>query len=109
LTVPAIGGPLLSKTQAHWAPQRRFGRMGEVVEVAPDRFCRRQTLQEMAAIVAQMCRAAAEGTVTATAFRDRIATGRKLAIIILEFFDRAGVTIGRGGLRKINPNRVAER
>ena len=42
---------------------------------------------------------------TAAAFRDRIGTGRKLAIIILEFFDRTGVTIRRGDLRKIDPNR----
>ncbi|HEY2538782.1 MAG TPA: selenocysteine-specific translation elongation factor [Stellaceae bacterium] len=86
---------------------KRLARMGEVVEVAPDRFYRRQTVQEMAAMVAQMCCAAADGTVTAAAFRDRIATGRKLAIIILEFFDRTGVTIRRGDLRKINLNRVA--
>jgi selenocysteine-specific elongation factor len=88
---------------------KRLARMGEVVEVAPDRFYRRQTVHEMAAMVAQMCRAAADGTVTAAAFRDRIATGRKLAIIILEFFDRTGVTIRRGDLRKINFNRFAER
>ncbi len=43
---------------------------------------------------------------TAADFRDRIATGRKLAIIILEFFDRSGVTTRHGDLRKIRPERV---
>ena len=32
------------------------------------------------------------GVASAAAFRDRIGTGRKLAIQILEFFDRAGFT-----------------
>jgi selenocysteine-specific elongation factor len=85
---------------------KRLARMGELVEVAPDRFYRRQTVDTMVKMLSQMCRAAADGTVTAAAFRDRIATGRKLAIIILEFFDRSGVTIRRGDLRKIQPERA---
>ena len=85
---------------------KRLARMSEVVEVAPDRFYRCQTVRDMAAVVAQMCRTTADGTVTAAAFRDRIKTGRKLAIIILEFFDRSGLTIRRGDLRKIDIMRL---
>jgi selenocysteine-specific elongation factor len=85
---------------------KRLARMGEVVEIVPDRFYRRQTVHEMASMVAAMCEAASDGTVTAAAFRNRIGTGRKLAIIILEFFDRSGVTTRRGDLRKILPERV---
>ena len=85
---------------------KQLGRMGEVVEVAPDRFYLRQTIHKMAELLAELCDAAADGTVTAAAFRDRIATGRKLAIIILEFFDRTGITIRRGDLRKVQPDRL---
>ncbi len=85
---------------------KQLGRMGEVVEVAPDRFYLRQTAYQMTALLAEMCDAATDGMVTAAAFRDRIATGRKLAIIILEFFDRTGVTIRCGDLRKVQPNRL---
>ena len=34
-------------------------------------------------------------------FRDRLDNGRKVAIQILEFFDRQGVTLNRGTLRKV--------
>ena len=85
---------------------KRLARLGELVEVAPDRFYRRRTVDSMVEMLAQMCRAAADGTVTAAAFRDRIGTGRKLAIIILEFFDRTGVTMRRGDLRKVQPERI---
>ncbi len=32
--------------------------------------------------------------------------GRKVAILILEFFDRHGVTLRRGDLRRVNPRRL---
>ena len=85
---------------------KRLARAGELVEVAPDRFYRCRTVHQMAAMLAEMCNTATNGTVTAAAFRDRIGTGRKLAIIILEFFDRTGVTLRRGDLRTIRPERL---
>ena len=39
-------------------------------------------------------------------FRDRLDNGRKVAIQILEFFDRHGVTLRRGDLRRINQHRL---
>jgi selenocysteine-specific elongation factor len=42
----------------------------------------------MADIAAEL--ASTEGTARAAAFRDRIGGGRKVAIQILEFFDRVG-------------------
>jgi selenocysteine-specific elongation factor len=85
---------------------KRLAHIGELVEVAPDRFYRRAKVHEMAALLAEMCADAADGTVTAAAFRDRIGTGRKLAIIILEFFDRSGITLRRGDLRNIRRERL---
>ena len=43
---------------------------------------------------------------TAAAFRDRVMNGRKVAIEILDFFDRQGVTMRRADLRRINPHRA---
>ena len=46
------------------------------------------------------------GKFTAADFRDRLDNGRKVAIQILEFFDRHGFTIRRQDLRRINPARI---
>ena len=69
---------------------KRAARMGDVYEVAHDHFFTRQAVTELAEQVAAL--AAEKGGVEAASFRDRIATGRKLAIRILEFFDRIGYT-----------------
>ena len=52
------------------------------------------------------CRAAPNGQFTAAQFRDRLDNGRKVAIQILEFFDRHGVTLRRGDMRRINKHRL---
>ena len=46
------------------------------------------------------------GEITAAQFRDQLGNGRKVAIQILEFFDRHGVTFRRGDLRRINLQRI---
>ena len=38
--------------------------------------------------------------------RDRLDNGRKVAIQILEFFDRHGLTIRHGDLRRVNKHRL---
>jgi selenocysteine-specific elongation factor len=83
---------------------KRLMRMGQLVEVAPDHFFLRETVAEMAAIAAEA--AGPEGSLTAAAFRDRLDNGRKVAIQILEFFDRAGVTVRAGDLRRVRPDRL---
>jgi selenocysteine-specific elongation factor len=82
---------------------KRLAQMGEVVEVVPDRFYRRRTVHRMVALLAEI---GDGGAVTAAAFRDRIGTGRKLAILILEFFDRSGLTTRHGDLRTIRRDRM---
>jgi selenocysteine-specific elongation factor len=62
---------------------------------------------ELAATVQWVAEANPDGKFTAIMFRDRIGTGRKLAIQILEFFDRSGVTIREGDLRRIWHDRLA--
>ncbi|MFC4761943.1 selenocysteine-specific translation elongation factor [Dyella koreensis] len=76
-------------------------RLGLADEVAHDHFFLRATMHEMALIAADLAAHAAGGRFTAAQFRDRLDNGRKVAIQILEFFDRQGVTLNHGTLRKI--------
>ena len=82
------------------------GRSGRIDQVAHDHFFTRATVAEMAGIVADLSRGTAKGEFTAAQFRDRVENGRKVAIQILEFFDRHGLTMRRGDLRRINPHRA---
>mgnify|MGYP006277041865 CR=1 FL=1 len=69
---------------------RKVARVGEVTLVAHDHYFLTEAVAELADIAADV--AIEPGIVRAAAFRDRIGTGRKLAIQILEFFDRVGYT-----------------
>ena len=82
------------------------GRMGLVDEIAHDHFFLRETVHEMTAIAAEVAAATEKGEFTAAQFRDRLANGRKVAIQILEFFDRQGVTLHRADVRRINKHRL---
>jgi selenocysteine-specific elongation factor len=84
---------------------RLAGRRGDVHEVALDHFFLRATLAEMVGIATELASAHPTGF-NAAQFRDRLDNGRKVAIQILEFFDRHGVTIRRGDLRRINRQRL---
>ncbi len=101
-----IAGELSVPENSLRQQMKQLGGMGAVVEVTPDRFYHRQTIHCITELLAEMSEAKSDGTKTAAAFRDRIGTGHKLAIIILEFFDRTGFTIRRDDLRKIQPNRL---
>jgi selenocysteine-specific elongation factor len=83
-----------------------LGRTGQTHEVAHDHFFLRATVAEMVAIAARLAAEAPNGLFTASQFRDRLDNGRKVAIQILEFFDRHGVTLRRGDLRRINRRRL---
>ncbi len=83
-----------------------LGRMGRLDEVAHDHFFLRGTVAEMVGIAADVAASAPEGQFGAAQFRDRLDNGRKVAIQILEFFDRHGVTLRRGDLRRINKHRL---
>ncbi len=95
---------------AHEADIRRIlkilSRMGRVDEIAHDHFFRRPTVAEMVDIIARIAAGAEGGQFTAAQFRDRVESGRKVAIQILEFFDRHGVTLRRGDLRRVNRHRL---
>src|SRR5262249_15187358 len=83
-----------------------IGRIGKVDEVAHDHFFLRGTVAEMVQIGVDLAAASATGEFTAAQFRDKVNNGRKVAIQILEFFDRHGVTLRRGDLRRMNKHRL---
>ncbi|WP_111414917.1 selenocysteine-specific translation elongation factor [Billgrantia lactosivorans] len=73
-------------------------RLGRLYQVRRDHFYPAGTVAEMAAVAQSLERE--HGRIRAAAFRDRLGTGRKLAIHILEFFDKVGFT------RRIGDERV---
>ena len=80
-------------------------RRGDVDEIAQDHYFLSDTVIEMANIARTLAEADAGGEFTVIAFRDRVQNGRKVAIHILEFFDRQGLTMRRGDIRRINPHK----
>lgn len=81
-------------------------KLGRTDQIAHDHFFAREVTREMARIIVEIAMQSEDGWFTAPAFRDRVDNGRKVAIEILDFFDRLGVTLRRGDLRRINPHRI---
>ena len=77
-----------------------FARMGLVVEVAPDRFFARSAVVAMAEAAHALAAEVGGNGFTAARFRDRLGNGRQLAIQVLDYFDRRGLTVRRGDLRR---------
>ena len=69
---------------------KRVARIGEAFPVAHDHYFTAEAVAELAQQVADL--ANRDGTVRAATLRDAIGGGRKVAIQILEFFDRIGYT-----------------
>ncbi len=85
-----------------------LARRRDVVEVAPDHFFMRETVEEMARIAVDTASDQADGQFSAAQLRDRLNNGRKVAIQILEYFDRRGLTLRHGALRRINASRLEQ-
>ena len=71
---------------------QQLAAMGEVYRVAHDHYFMPQPVEQLDAIAREIAAGQQDGKITAALFRDRIGTGRKLAIQILEFFDAGAVT-----------------
>ncbi|VVE87609.1 selenocysteine-specific translation elongation factor [Pandoraea bronchicola] len=78
---------------------RKLARQGRVHQIVKDLFYDDACVQTLAGIIA-----GANGKVEAGAFRDATGLGRKRAIQILEFFDRAGYTRRVGDLHVRRPD-----
>ncbi|MBM7061360.1 selenocysteine-specific translation elongation factor [Pseudomonas sp. UL073] len=77
---------------------RKLARLGLLHQVVKDLFYPEATIRQLAAQVLQLEHE--HGLLSAAAFRDRVAIGRKRAIQILEYFDRIGFTRRHGNERK---------
>ena len=73
---------------------------GELVKVTAERYALRLTLTTLAAQARDTARSLPGGTFTAAQYRDRIGTGRTVAIEILECLDRLGITRREGNNRQ---------
>ncbi|ORM70779.1 selenocysteine-specific translation elongation factor [Pantoea rwandensis] len=69
-------------------------RLGHITAIVRDRYYRSDQIQIFADLIRQ--RAANGGSTSAADFRNQLGTGRKIAVQILEFFDRSGFTRRRG-------------
>lgn len=68
--------------------------LGHVTAIVRDRYYRSDKIAIFADLIRQ--RAATVGSTSAADFRNQLGTGRKIAIQLLEFFDRSGFTRRRG-------------
>lgn len=68
----------------------KSARLGHTHRIAHDHYFLDEAVRAMAASVLAL--AERDGAASVAPFRDRIGTGRKLAVEILEFFDRTGFT-----------------
>jgi selenocysteine-specific elongation factor len=82
---------------------RQLARLGRIVEIAPDQFFLRPVIAEMIGVAHGL-----GNDFTAAQFRDKLENGRKVAILILEFFDRHGITVRRGDLRRTVPQKLGQ-
>lgn len=85
---------------------KRLMRAGRIYEVAHDHFFHRDVVASMFAQVRALAADSPDGWFVAAKFRDRLDNGRKVAIQILEYFDRQGATVRRGDRRRPNPHRL---
>jgi selenocysteine-specific elongation factor len=105
LRVPALSEELRRRPDSLRGLMKRLARRGDVHEVAEDQFLLRKAVAELAETAIATGAAQAEGWFNAAAYRDRLGIGRKMAILVLEFFDRQGLTIRKGDLRRIDPRK----
>ena len=78
-----------------------------VVEIAPDHFFTRDTLVEIGGMLRELAAASETGEFGAAQLRDRLDNGRKVAIQLLDWFDRQGMTVRRGDVRIVDARRIA--
>jgi selenocysteine-specific elongation factor len=76
------------------ATLRKAAQLGHIAAVVVDRYYLSRRIEQFAALIRELD--ATQGSANAADFRDRLGVGRKLAIQVLEFFDRSGFTRRKG-------------
>ena len=77
-----------------------FARVGLIMELAPDRFFPRDAVVGLAEAAHALSTEVGGAGFSAAQFRDRVGCGRQLGIQVLDYFDRRGITVRRGDLRR---------
>jgi selenocysteine-specific elongation factor len=80
---------------------KTMARLGAVVEIATDRFFLKPALAELGRLAGELAAANETRAFTAAEFRDRAGSGRNVGIQILEHFDRRGLTLRQGDVRRV--------
>ncbi|WP_140186566.1 selenocysteine-specific translation elongation factor [Providencia stuartii] len=73
---------------------KKAAQMGLVTAIVRDRYYSREQIEQFAELILHYC--IEKGAITAADFRNELGVGRKLAIQILEFFDKSGFTRRKG-------------
>ncbi|SUC16005.1 selenocysteinyl-tRNA-specific translation factor [Proteus vulgaris] len=69
---------------------RKAAQLGLIIPIIADRYYTHTSIEKFASIIVKYNEN--NGSVTAADFRDELSVGRKLAVQILEYFDRTGFT-----------------
>lgn len=101
--VGELGETLGLERQPMLAVMQRLQGWGYVLAVAPNRFYLPEQLDDLADVAQTLCEQSADGGFSAADYRDRSGIGRNLTIRVLEYLDRAGVTVYRDERRYIRP------
>lgn len=83
----------------------RKSAIGELVKITPERFALPETFDTLRDRAIEVAETSLDGFFSAADYRDRIGTGRALAIEILECLDKLGVTVRHGNSRTIRNDR----
>jgi len=78
---------------------RLLEREGSVVRITTDMYFLASSIEQLRGTLVQFL--SEKGEMNAAAFRDLIGSSRKYTIPLLEYFDRIGLTIRIGDIRKL--------
>lgn len=73
---------------------KKAAQMGLVTAIVRDRYYSREQIEQFAELILRYC--TEKGAISAADFRNELGIGRKLAIQILEFFDKSGFIRRKG-------------
>lgn len=92
-------------------PERRLqsfltsvGRHGHAHRISNTRYITQHQLGQLRTIAETTAAESPDGTLDVRAFRDASAIGRNMAIEVLEYFDKIGITRRRGDTRELKEN-----
>jgi selenocysteine-specific elongation factor len=78
---------------------RAMEKQRSIVSVTPNLYFLRETVEQVRVDLVREL--SATGEITTGQFRDRYKTSRKYAIPLLELFDRTGITVRIGEMRRL--------